>query len=103
MYALALLIAGAPTFAEVSGVQVSCTENIRGKSGRARVELVAGAGALHEAENEHGLAHLVEHLIFRPLGFDHNQGATSWDYTAYFRDVRTTELSTAAIALVEAV
>ena len=98
---VALLLAA--SFTPVEGVQVHCAENTQGKSGRARVEVVVGAGALHEADDQHGVAHLLEHLLLRPLGFDDNNGATDWDRTRYFSDVRATELSTAAVRLVRAI
>ncbi len=99
---LALLLLGSLDFTDVSGVKVSCLENIRGKTGRARIELVVGAGALHELEEARGVAHLLEHLLMRPLGFDDANAVTSLDYTTYFRDVRAAELSTAAIDLTRA-
>lgn len=88
--------------AEVSGVQVSCLENLRGKEGRARIEITVGSGALHETEEARGVAHLVEHLLMRPLGFDDKNAVTGWDHTTYFHDVRAAALSTAAIDLVRA-
>lgn len=97
-----LLIGGGPMLSEVSGVQVSCLENLRGKEGRARIEIVVGSGALHETEEARGVAHLVEHLLMRPLGFDDKNAVTGWDYTTYFHDVRAAALSTAAIDLVRA-
>lgn len=100
---LALLLLGSLDFTDISGVKVSCLENLRGKSGRARIEIVVGSGALHELEDARGVAHLLEHLLMRPLGFDDGNAATSWDYTSYFRDVRAAELSTAAVDLVRAV
>jgi hypothetical protein len=100
--AFALLLIAGHDFTEVSGVKVSCLENLRGKAGRARVEVIVASGALHEAENARGVAHLLEHLLMRPLGFDDKNAATAWDYTSYFHDVRAAELSTAAIDLVRA-
>ncbi|MCA9550165.1 MAG: insulinase family protein [Myxococcales bacterium] len=100
--ALTLLAVGA-TFSPTEGVAVSCQENLRGKVGRARVEVVVGAGALHEGEAERGVAHLLEHLVFRPLGFDDSNGATSWDYTTYYREVSGGDLVGAAQALLTAI
>ncbi len=91
MLSLPLLLMAA-TFEPTGGVAVSCLENLRGKAGRARIEVVVGAGALHEGEAERGVAHLLEHLVLRPLGFDDGNGATGWDYTTYHRDVRADEL-----------
>lgn len=89
-------------FTPVATVPMSCAENVRGREGRARVEVVVGAGALHEGDDR-GAAHLLEHLLLRRLGLDHNNGATTWDATRYFSDVRASELSTAAVDLVRAV
>ncbi|MEQ8276010.1 MAG: insulinase family protein [Deltaproteobacteria bacterium] len=102
MLSAVLLLTVAADFDAVSGVKVRCLENLRGKVGRARVEVVVGAGAMHEAPNARGVAHLLEHLLLRPLGFDDSNGATGWDYTTYYRDVRGAELSTAAVDLVQA-
>lgn len=95
MLSLSLLLMAA-TFEPTGGVAVSCLENLRGKVGRARVEVVVAAGAVHEGEAERGVAHLLEHLVLRPLGFDDGNGATGWDYTTYHRDVRADELIPAA-------
>ena len=100
--AFAMLLMAFP-FEDVEGVKMSCLENVRGRSGRARVEIVVAAGALHEDDAERGVAHLLEHLILRPLGFDDSNGATSWDYTNYYRDVRAAELPGAAEELVRAI
>src|SRR5688500_197884 len=70
LHQLLLLYVQSTAFTPVGGVEVSCLENLRGKVGRARVEIVVGAGALDEGENERGIAHLLEHLLMRPLGFD---------------------------------
>lgn len=102
LVALALLAAAAAEPAEGSSVKLTCLENIRGKSGRARIEIVVGSGALHESESERGVAHFVEHLLLRPLGFDDANATTGWDYTSYFRDARASTLSTAAVDLVRA-
>lgn len=93
------LLALLATFEPTGGVALSCLENVRGKKGRARVEVVIGVGAMHERESERGVAHLLEHLVLRPLGFDDGNGATGWDYTSYHRDVRAEELVPAAEAL----
>lgn len=102
MLSALLLMTVAADFDAVSGVKVRCLENLRGKVGRARVEVVVGAGAMHEAPNARGVAHLLEHVLLRPLGFDDSNGATGWDYTTFYRDVRGVELSTAAVDLVRA-
>ena len=99
----ALLLGSAPAFVPAGGAQLSCLENIRGKAGRARIEVVVGAGSLHEAEGEHGVAHLLEHLLLRPLGFDDSNGATGWDFTSFNRETRAGELDDAAEALLLAV
>lgn len=99
---LALLIVAGP-FEDLEGVKVSCHQNVQGRSGRARVEVVVAAGALHEGDRERGAAHLLEHLILRPLGFDDSNGATGWDYTSYYRDVRADELGHASAELVRAI
>ena len=95
-----LLLAG---FDLAGGVKTSCVENLRGRVGRARVEIVVAAGALQEEEGERGVAHLLEHLLLRPLNLDDSNGATSWDYTTYYRDVSGGELETAAATLIAAV
>jgi predicted Zn-dependent peptidase len=100
--ALLLLTLGV-TFTPTEGVAVACQENLRGKVGRARVEVVVGAGALHEGEAERGVAHLLEHLVFRPLGFDDSNGATGWDYTTYYREVSGGDLVGAAQALLTSI
>src|SRR5687768_4658962 len=92
--ALALLIAQSSAFSPVGGVEVSCLENLRGKVGRAKVEIVVGAGALDEGENERGVAHLLEHLLLRPINFDDSNATTSWDHTSFYRDVTGGELQT---------
>jgi hypothetical protein len=99
----ALFGAGALELSDAGGVKMSCLENVRGKTGRARIEIVVGTGALDESEAERGLAHLVEHVLLRPLGFDDSNGETSRDYTRFWRDVRAAELSTTAIDLVRAI
>ena len=78
-------------------VLVHCAEGVAG--GRARVRVVVGSGALHEPAGAEGVAHLLEHLVLRPLDLDHNNGSTSWDYTDYVTAVPPTELATAAVAL----
>lgn len=98
MPVLPLLLLAA-TFEPTGGVLLSCQENLRGKTGRARVQVVVGVGALHEGEAERGAAHLLEHLVLRPLGFDDGNGATGWDYTSYHRDVRAEQLLPSAEAL----
>lgn len=100
---LVLLAAQSPAFQATEGVAVSCLENLRGKVGRARVEIVVGAGALHEEETERGVAHLLEHLLLRPLDFDDSNGTTAWDYTSYYRNVRGGELESAAAQLLGAI
>jgi predicted Zn-dependent peptidase len=100
---LALLFAQSSAFAPVGGVQVSCLENLRGKVGRARVEIVVGAGALDEGENERGVAHLLEHLLLRPINFDDSNATTSWDFTSFYRDVTGGELQEASIELLRAI
>ena len=102
MFPALLLLAIGADFAPVSDVPVRCLENLRGKVGRARVEIVVGAGAIHEDPDARGVAHLLEHLLLRPLGFDDSNGATAWDYTSYYRDVRGAALSTSAVDLVTA-
>ncbi len=97
-----LLALSTPGFSEVGGVQTNCLENLRGKEGRARVEIIFGVGALQEAEDERGVAHLLEHVLLRPLGFDHSNGATAWDYTSYHQDVRAGALEEAALDLLKA-
>jgi predicted Zn-dependent peptidase len=100
---LALLLVQSTAFTPVGGVEVSCLENLRGKVGRARVEIVVGAGALDEGENERGIAHLLEHLLMRPLKFDDSNATTSWDYTSFYRDVTGGELQAETIALLRAI
>lgn len=100
MPVLPLLLLAA-TFEPTGGVALSCQENLRGKIGRARVEVVIGAGALHEGETERGVAHLLEHLVLRPLGFDDGNGATGWDYTQYHRNVNAEQLVPAASELLQ--
>lgn len=92
---LSLWVAGQPSTTD--SVAVRCTEGVAG--GRARVRVVVGSGALHEPAGAEGVAHLVEHLVLRPLDLDHNNGSTSWDYTDYVTAVPPTELATAAVAL----
>src|SRR5438552_2248748 len=102
LFPLATLAIAALELTDTSGVKLSCLENVRGKTGRGRIEIVVGAGSLDEGEKERGLAHLVEHVVMRPLGFDHENAETALDYTTFYRDVRATDLSTTAIDLVEA-
>lgn len=99
MSVLLSLLAVGSTFQPTEGVAVSCLENVRGRQGRARVEVVVGSGAIQEAEDERGVAHLLEHLVLRPLGFDDGNGATGWDFTSYHRNVRADELTDAAEGL----
>jgi hypothetical protein len=99
----ALLATGAFLFADAGGVKTACLENARGKTGRARIEIVVGSGALAETESERGVAHLLEHVLMRPLGFDHENAETTLDSTMFYRDVRSTDLSTSAVDLVKAV
>lgn len=100
---LVLLASQSPAFQSTGGVAVSCLENLRGKVGRARVEIVVGAGALQEKETARGVAHLLEHLLLRPLDFDDSNGTTGWDYTSYYRNVSGGELGAAASQLLRAV
>jgi predicted Zn-dependent peptidase len=98
-----LLLIGAPDFTPTSSVAVSCLENLRGKVGRGRVEIVVGSGALDEAEEQRGVAHLLEHLLLRPLDFSDKNATTSWDFTSYYWDASGEELEGVAIRLVRAV
>ncbi len=91
------------SFTPVEGVQVACTENLQGRSGRARVEVVVGAGALHEDDDARGVAHVLEHLLLRPLGFDDNNGSTGWDYTNYYRDLKAKDVPSAGRQLIKAI
>lgn len=96
--ALLLAFAALP-FGPVADVPVSCLENLRGKVGRARVQVVIGTGALQETDAQRGLAHLLEHLVLRPLGYDDSNGTTALDYTEYHRDVTAGELQSATLDL----
>lgn len=98
-----LLLLAAPTFTDVDGVKLHCSENIRGKTGNAKVEVVFAVGALSEDDDRQGEAHVLEHLALRPLGFDHSNGETSWDFTSYFSAVRASELGAAAKALLRTI
>ena len=84
-------------YSPVSGLQWQCHEG----TGRGRVDVVVGAGALHESEDARGVAHLLEHLLFRKGNFSyrHENGRTSLDFTHFYRTTTSAELPTAAEAL----
>ncbi len=85
-------------YAPLDGVQWQCTVG----SGRGRIDVVVGAGALHESDDARGVAHLLEHLLFRKSNFAyrHENGSTSLDYTHYHRAVDT-DLMGAAVSLLQ--
>lgn len=94
----AAILASAVTYTDTGGIQVGCIE-----AGNPAVEIVVGAGALHEEEGTDGAAHVLEHMLLRPLGYDDNNGTTEWDFTNYFASAPSTELSTKAVDLIRAV
>lgn len=88
-----------------------------GKAERACLQLVLPIGSVHEEEHERGLAHLVEHLMFRgtasysqaaimeflssihaQIGPDAN-AYTRFDHTVYILEVPATDLSAIATGL----
>ena len=79
-WATALMVAA---YAPLEGVQWSCGQG----AGTGRVDVVVGAGALHERDDERGVAHLLEHLLFRKSNFTyrHENGHTALDLTYYYR------------------
>ncbi|MEL7369548.1 MAG: insulinase family protein [Myxococcota bacterium] len=81
----------------VEGVHWQCAKG----TGSGRIDVVVGAGALHEPETARGVAHLLEHLLFRKsnFAFRHENGKTGLDFTQYHRTTGRDALPEAAAAL----
>ena len=90
----ALLMAA---YAPLEGVAWQCSIG----SGRGRVDIIVGAGAMHESEGARGVAHLLEHLIFRKGNFTyrHENGQTTLDYTSFYRTSNGPAIGEAAESL----
>ncbi|KAG5569418.1 hypothetical protein H5410_059184 [Solanum commersonii] len=84
------------------------------------VNLIVKAGAVCEEENEHGVAHIIEHLVLEGYGYTnsdateylkafkhqcgaHQQAKTYWDHTSYNFSVTNTEDLRKALALTAAI
>ncbi len=84
-------------YAPLEGVQWQCAQG----AGTGRVDVVVGAGALHERTDARGVAHLLEHLLFRKSNFTyrHENGHTALDLTYYYRTAPAEALPAAVESL----